>query len=241
MNLIIDVGNTRIKIAVFNQNKLIELETINKSMLFETVKKLLQKYVIEHGMLSSVGGLSPYEIEQLQSLLKLEVLNQDTKVPFINKYKTPKTLGVDRIALVSQAVQQFPNKNVLVIDAGTCITYDFVNHKSEYLGGAISLGLQMRYKALHQFTAKLPLLEAQNLDSFIGMDTQSSIHSGVINGVVNEIEGVIGQYRRKYENLTVVLTGGDLFFLQDNLKITIFAVQNFLLEGLNTLLIYNKK
>ncbi len=241
MNLIIDIGNTRVKIAIFQIGKVVELEFVEKIKIVEKVKEKVNKYDIKQGIISSVGEITFSKIKELQKMLDLKVLSHQTKVPFINKYKTPNTLGVDRIALVSQGVSQFPNKNVLIIDAGTCITYDFVTKKSEYLGGAISMGIKMRYKALHHFTAKLPDLELQTLDDFIGVDTQTSIHSGVINGVLNEIKGVIEQYKAKYENLTVVLTGGDMFFLRENLKITIFANENFLLEGLNTILTYNSK
>ena len=154
-------------------------------------------------------------------------------------YKTPKTLGVDRIALASAAIQKYPKKNVLVIDAGTCITFDFISKDKEYLGGAISPGIQMRYKALHNFTAKLPLLDSGELTSFIGFDTESSIHSGVLNGVCNELDGVINQYSKKFRDLTVVLTGGDTNFLAKQLKSVIFAHPNFVLEGLHTILNYN--
>jgi len=150
-------------------------------------------------------------------------------------------LGVDRIALVANAVEKFYKKNVLIIDAGTCITYDFVNDSQEYLGGAISLGIEMRYKALNNYTSKLPLLEKNIPENFIGKTTDENIHSGVNNGVLNEINGVIEQYERENSVLTIVLTGGDTYFLAKQLKSSIFANPNFVLEGLNTILIYNNK
>ncbi len=241
MYLIVDVGNTRVKTAVFKNKKIIKHYVFDKTEIVFTIKNIVSEYGIKDGIISSVGKLLVNDVAELQKIVNLTELNHQTKVPFINRYKTPKTLGVDRIALASAGVQQFPNKNVLIIDAGTCITYDFVTKKGEYLGGAISLGLKMRYQALHDYTAKLPKLEIEEINNFIGNDTETSIHSGVINGVVNEIEGIIGQYQRKYENLTVVLTGGDMFFLQKRLNFTIFANSNFLLEGLNTILIYNRK
>ena len=155
-------------------------------------------------------------------------------------YETPETLGVDRIALVSGAVKKFPNKNILIIDAGTCITFDFVNDKTVYFGGAISPGIEMRYKSLHAFTSKLPILEKNYPQNFIGKNTIESINSGIVNGVTQEIKGVINQYKKKYTDLTVVLTGGDINFLAKQLKSSIFAHQNFLLEGLNEILIFNK-
>ncbi|MCB0468082.1 MAG: type III pantothenate kinase, partial [Aequorivita sp.] len=134
----------------------------------------------------------------------------------------------------------YAGKNVLVIDAGTCITYDFLNSKNEYMGGAISPGISLRYKALHTFTEKLPLLEATNPNLFVGNTTATSMHSGVVNGVLYEIDGYISMYRKNYDNLTVILTGGDAHFLRDSIKNDIFANSNFLLEGLNHILEYNE-
>jgi type III pantothenate kinase len=160
-------------------------------------------------------------------------------MPFINSYATPKTLGVDRIALVSASVDQFPDNNVLIIDAGTCITYDFITDENVYLGGAISPGIRLRYKALNNLTANLPLLETNQPKSIIGDSTEESIHSGVVNGVIKEIDGLIEYYKENHQDLTVILTGGDANFLSNQLKNSIFANSNFLLEGLNFLLDYN--
>ena len=160
-------------------------------------------------------------------------------MPFTNNYATPETLGVDRIALITAAANQYPNKNILVIDAGTCVTYDFLNHQNSYLGGAISPGLTIRYEALHNLTAKLPLLKTEDTTFLIGNSTETSIHSGVINGLVNEIDGTIQQYQQEHTDLTVILTGGDTNFLAKRLKSSIFANSNFLLEGLNHLLKIN--
>ncbi|PIE99369.1 MAG: pantothenate kinase [Polaribacter sp.] len=239
MYLIVDVGNTRVKTAVFKDEKIVKNYVSDKSDIVFNVKNVVSEYGIKDGIISSVRKLSVNDVAELQKNINLIELNYQTKVPFTNRYKTPKTLGVDRIALVSAGVKQFPNKNVLIIDAGTCITYDFVSKKGEYLGGAISLGLKMRYQALHDYTAKLPKLEIKEINNFIGNDTETSIHSGVINGVVKEIEGVVGQYQQKYEDLTIVLTGGDMFFLQKQLNFTIFANSNFLLEEINKYFISN--
>ncbi|MGB2316775.1 MAG: type III pantothenate kinase, partial [Flavobacteriaceae bacterium] len=141
--------------------------------------------------------------------------------------------------LAAAATQQYPNTNTLIIDAGTCITYDFVDANSQYLGGAISPGLQMRYNALHNQTAQLPLLQPSDTNSYIGSTTDTSIHSGVVHGIVQEIQGVISTYSSDYLDLTVILTGGDANFLLKQFKISIFANSNFLLEGLNFLLDYN--
>ncbi|WGH74064.1 type III pantothenate kinase [Tenacibaculum tangerinum] len=239
MYLIIDVGNTRVKAAVFEIDTLKEIVVFGKQEIISELKKITSKYLIENSIVSSVASFTNKEQQEIKELLQPLFLNSKTNIPFKNKYKTPKTLGVDRIALASAAVKKYPRKNVLVVDAGTCITYDFITKEGVYLGGAISLGIQMRYKALHTFTAKLPLLELEEFEKLIGNDTNSSIHSGVINGVSNEIEGIIKQYQEKYSDLTIVLTGGDTYFLSKQLKSVIFAHPNFVLEGLHTILIHN--
>lgn len=239
MNLIIDVGNTRIKTAVFEDGKMIHNESLTANSFISEAKNIVKKYNCTNAIISSVGSINKSLIAELRAEINLIVLDYTTKVPFVNQYATPKTLGVDRIALVSSAVATYPNKNVLIIDAGSCITYDFVNNKGNYFGGAISPGLQMRYKALNVFTENLPLLEPSEIVELIGNSTETSIHSGIINGVINEIDGFIEQYRKKNTDLTIVLTGGDIKFLSNRLKNGIFANPIFLLEGLNTILTYN--
>ena len=160
-------------------------------------------------------------------------------MPFKNDYDTPHTLGVDRLALMAAAVDQYPKSNVLVIDAGSCITYDFMDANQNYLGGAISPGLEMRYKSLEAFTSNLPLLQKTVPNQSIGSSTEASIHSGILYGILYEIEGTIKAYQNKYPDLTVILTGGDADFLCKQFKISIFAHSNFLLEGLNFLLEFN--
>ena len=239
MNLILDIGNTRIKLAVFQDDKLIEATITTHTSLTKEITKRQKKYGIKNLIVSSVGKMNLNDLEILQSFKKMIVLDQSVKVPFNNNYKTPKTLGVDRIALVAAAVMQYPKKNVLIIDAGSCVTFDFVNNNSTYFGGAISPGIQMRYKSLNTFTANLPKLEI-NKFSLTGKNTAESIHSGVLNGILYEIDGAIADYQDKYSDLTVVLTGGDTNFLAKKLKSSIFANPNFLLEGLNSILIHNK-
>lgn len=239
MNLVIDVGNTRIKVAVFSGRELVHNEIITGNNFLKRTLTLIAKYRCENAIISSVGNQNKCEIQEIKSKINILELNSDTKVPFKNNYATPKTLGVDRIALVSSAIESFPNKNVLIIDAGTCITYDFINDNECYLGGAISPGIEMRYKALNIFTKKLPLLKRTENEKLIGNSTESCIHSGVILGVINEIDSTIDGYKEKNQLLTVVLTGGDVNFLSNKLKNGIFANPNFLLEGLNKILTYN--
>jgi len=241
MNLIIDVGNTRIKTAVFDDGKMVHNESLNNEIFVSETINIIKKYHCKNAIISSVGFINKSQIDKLRDEINLIELDYCTKVPFVNNYASPKTMGVDRIALVSSAISKYPNKNVLIIDAGTCITFDFINYEGNYYGGAISPGLQMRYKALHSFTEKLPLLEPVEKSELIGNSTETSMHSGVINGAISEIDGIINQYRKKNTNLTVVLTGGDINFLANRLKNGIFANPNFLLEGLNTILTYNLK
>jgi type III pantothenate kinase len=240
MNLIIDIGNTATKLAVFQLDNIREVQTISTLDLVLEVEKLLEKFSdIQQGLLSSVKKTDDLQVERLQKLLPLKILETSFKFPFNNSYDTPLTLGVDRLALVAASVNQYPNRNVLVIDAGSCVTYDFVDADQNYLGGAISPGVEMRYKSLEAFTSNLPLLKKTIPNQHIGSSTKASIHSGVVHGVLHEIEGTIKGYQNKYSDLTVILTGGDSDFLCKQFKISIFAHSNFLLEGLNFLLEFN--
>ena len=242
MNLIVDVGNTLVKFAIFKDGDLIYNNSFELSEFKKQYKSLKQDFPsLKKAIISSVGRLSKKQIEIIKNDLKVIELSSKTNLPFKNLYETPETLGVDRIALVSASVQKYPNKNVLIIDAGTCITYDFITSENHYLGGAISPGIRLRYKSLNNLTANLPLLKTEQPKSIIGNTTKTSIHSGVINGVINEIDGIINQYHENYSDLTVILTGGDTKFLSNQLKNTIFANSNFLLEGLNFILEYNSK
>lgn len=241
MNLVVDIGNTLVKAAVFKSNQMIETLSFEESHAKKELSNLLTRYRFDAGILSSVGTNSTQIIEIMQSIPIFLELDYTTLIPFKNLYGTPTSLGKDRIALVAAASMMFKDKNTLVIDAGTCITYDFLNSQNEYLGGAISPGIQIRYRSLHEYTSKLPQLSKTSKHFLIGSSTDESIHSGVINGVVQEIQGVIKQYQEKYLDLTVILTGGDTKFLSKQLKNSIFAHQNFLLQGLNQILTFNNK
>lgn len=241
MNLIIDVGNSFIKLAVFDNDVLLYKKTCLKPDFLHILTEVGKLYPnIEHCMMSSVGNLTEHQLSKLNQSHPVSLLSHNSTVPFANKYSTPQTLGVDRMALVSAAAIHYPGKNVLVVDVGTCITYDFINFENEYLGGAISPGLIIRYKSLNTFTNKLPLLDISETQAMTGNSTATSIHSGVINGATFEIDGFVEAYKAKYDDLTVILTGGDAHFLRDRLKNDIFANSNFLLEGLNYILEHNK-
>ncbi|WP_109302514.1 type III pantothenate kinase [Aquimarina sp. AU474] len=240
MNLIIDVGNTYIKIGVFDNTQIIYKQTIVQNDFINEIEIIRNKHpLITKAIISSVSNIEESTIAHIKHVFDTLVVDHLLKMPFKNLYKTPKTLGIDRLALVAAAVDQFPKENVLVIDAGTCITYDFKNSKEEYLGGAISPGIRLRYHSLNNYTAKLPLLEPKTPNNHIGNTTEEAIHSGVVQGILYEIKGVIEDYCNIYPDLTVILTGGDAHFLSKRLKNGIFATSNFLLEGLNYILAFN--
>ena len=240
MNLIIDVGNTNGKIAVFNHNKIIEVATIKTSNTINRINIFTQKYnSINRAIISNVSTSDNQEIKENLSLESIYFLSENLKLPFINLYKSKETLGSDRIALASAVIKNYPNSNVLVIDAGTCITMDFIDKNGNYHGGSISPGIDMRYSSLSNYTSNLPKLEKTYPSNIIGSSTEESIHSGIVNGVVFEIRESISEYQGKYKDIKIILTGGDSVFLSKPLKISIFANQNFLLEGLNFILNLN--
>lgn len=234
MLLAIDIGNTLIKTGLFENDLLIFNSSFSYDNFKDEILNLAHKHSIESVVVSSVGKLMEFDSKWLVDTFNCLILNNETKVPFTNLYDTPQSLGVDRIALTAAATKSFPYKNVLIIDAGTCVTYDFINKKAEYLGGAIAPGIQSRYKSLHDYTANLPLLHKETPKNFIGNNTINSIHAGVVHGITHEIDGTIAQYKEFYKTLTIVLTGGDAEFLAKQLKSSIFVRPFFLLEGLNT-------
>ncbi|MET1258952.1 type III pantothenate kinase [Flagellimonas sp. DF-77] len=241
MNLVVDIGNTMVKYGVFDKNRLLIDQSSESALFLTMVKEIFEVYPkIERAILSSVADTGKKEYEVLSLFCKVHRLSHESKFPFKNRYATPTTLGLDRIALAAAAFYHDPQGNTLVIDAGTCITYDVVNAQAEYLGGAISPGLRMRYTAMNEQTAKLPLLKPSDQEQLVGDSTAASMHSGAINGTASEIDGMIDKYQSHFSHLTVILTGGDALFFAKRLKNSIFANSNFLLEGLNYLLEYNK-
>ena len=240
MNLAVDIGNTRIKIGVFANDNLVFKTETSESVFEDTLNTVLKEHDLTTAIVAASGNSQKVVTLLQKSGLLVKILDHKTTLPFKNLYKTPQTLGLDRVALVAAAVKSYPQKDVLVIDAGTCVTYDFKNKSEEYLGGSISPGLQMRFKALNTFTAGLPLIESGDDVVRIGADTKEAIQSGVIWGITAEINGVIDWYKNKYNDLTIILTGGDMLFLSKTLKNGIFANSNFLLEGLNYLILFNK-
>lgn len=242
MILAVDVGNTRIKAAVFEGDTLLESFVFLKTTLQKSIQNILNKYKnTAHLVVASVSDVEKQAFMSFEKLVKIHIVSHNDVFPFVSCYQTPKTLGIDRIVLAAGATLQYPNQNRLVIDAGTCVTYDFIDENDHYLGGAITPGLRLRYEALHNFTAKLPLLSLESPKHFIGNSTSESIHSGVVNGLVYEIEGYVEEFKSQYSKFIIILTGGDADFLAKRLKNTIFANSNFLLESLNQTFQYKIK
>jgi type III pantothenate kinase len=238
--LIIDIGNSLVKLAVYNNDQTIMTEEI-KEPDTGYIQKIISDYPqIKSSILSAVKDY-PVEIDDLLNENFFHVtLNSNTPLPFINRYATPETLGKDRIAAAAAAVKLFPDKNVLVIDAGTSITYEMVTETGVYLGGGISPGIQMRFKALNTFTGKLPLITAIDNAELIGDNTQNSIRSGVLNGVVAEVEGIISRYNKRFEDLRIIISGGDYNYFDKKLKNSIFATPNIVMQGLMEILKFNE-
>ena len=240
MNLIIDIGNSLTKVAIFNNNELIDLKIFEDLMVCD-IEFVLRNYPETKNCIVSVTGSFEKNLQQYlkNTFPNLIELSGFTPLPFINNYETKQTQGSDRIAGVAGSQLQFPKSNVLIIDAGTAITYDFIDKNGNYLGGNIAPGLEMRFKALNSFTKKLPLLKKIDNFELLGNNTQQAIISGVQNGIIFEIEGYISTLQKKYTEVKVIITGGDADFLAGKIKSAIFVNKNIVLSGLNQILDYN--
>ena len=243
-NLVIDIGNTHTKLAVFNRDEMVDMaryEAIDGAI----ISTVLQKHDINKTIISSVNKNNQAWQPELNAKTTLLHFNTGIVKSINNKYKTPQTLGADRLAAVVGAHNMFPGKNNLVIDGGTCITYDWVDAGGNYFGGSISPGLNMRYNALNHYTAALPLLKADvDFDEFYGNDTVTSITSGVQNGIKYELLGFIENYTTNKQDINIILTGGDNVFFDTLLKNSIFAPYikkepYLVLKGLNAAIEHN--
>jgi len=238
MNLVIDIGNTNTKVVIFDKENIIRNDryaTFDK----DDLQYYFMKYSIKYAIISSVGINEQSLVEELKNYCDVLEFDHTTLLPIKNRYATPKTLGKDRLAAVVGAWDEFKERNILVIDAGSCITYDIITNKGEYRGGAISPGLNMRFKALNTFTQRLPLITIADASPTIGDDTKSSITAGVLNGTVYEMDGMISTYKELFENIVVIITGGDMNYFDKKLKSNIFARSNIVTLGLNKILKYN--
>ena len=241
MNLIVDIGNTLVKLAVFDGGRIVAqrcVERLHPSMLEE----LFAAWPVRRAVVASTRG----EVDEVADLLRPRVeylleFSSQTPVPIGNAYLTPETLGRDRLAAAVGATVLYPGRNVLIVDFGTAITFDFVSAEGEFLGGNISPGAATRFRALHHFTRKLPLCELIDREVFMGRDTVSAIEGGIVNGIVYEVEGYIRDLERKYDGLRIIFTGGDSNFFAKRVKKPIFATYALVAYGLNRILEYNAK
>ncbi len=242
MNLVIDIGNTTAKYAVFENNEMVDV-----SVFSNTDIKELQNYISQYPKLSkaifcSVTNTNDAILKLLESRFQNIIeFTPQTEIPLKITYQTPETLGPDRLAAAIGAAHLFPNKNILVVSMGTCITYEIITQEGEYLGGKISPGAQMRLKALNTFTAKLPLVELRSFNNEYGQSTSDSILAGVISGIAYEIEGTIDALSQRYANLQTILSGGDSAFFVKAIKKPIFTDPFLVLKGLNLVLNHHGK
>jgi type III pantothenate kinase len=239
MNLCIDQGNSSTKAGIFNQNRLIESFSFVDFGKKE-VSSLLSKFPIETCIISSVVSDNKELKEDLKNRIQfLTELSHETPIPIKNSYATPETLGKDRLAAVIGASFLKPDQDILVIDAGTAITYDFIDSSRTYAGGNIAPGLTMRLRSLHEFTGRLPKVEPKIETPLLGNSTETALISGAVYGIVFEIDGYIDALKIKYPQLSTFLTGGSTFYFDNKLKNAIFAERNLVLIGLNRILLYN--
>ena len=234
VTLCFDFGNTRKKVAVFEGPEMQEAVTLPDDTA-ETIQPLIAKYKPAKSILSSVIDHNPVLEDILIAATRFHKLSHLTKVSFTTPVGKPETIGADRLALSAAAVHYYPGQHNLVIGLGTCITYNFINKYHEFVGGAISPGLEMRLKSLNYYTAKLPLVKADSNVPLIGYDTTTNITSGVVLGMAKEIDGFIEAYRERFRNFNVLLTGGDIVYLASHLKNKIFADPDLIFKGLYAL------
>jgi type III pantothenate kinase len=240
MNLVIDIGNSNIKIGSFEDGELLSpVKTVLLSELAGEVSRIDPDMII----VSSVAGRKVENHPAFSENQRILFLNYKTPLPFVLQYDTPETLGVDRIAAAAGAQAINPGGSTMIIDAGTCITYDMIDGSGIFHGGTISPGAELRFKAMHNYTGSLPLLEFDPTvgeEPLIGKSTISAMKSGVINGIKGEMESFIEGYRKLYPDLKVIICGGQAKFFESRLKASIFAVPELVLTGLNRILEYNE-
>lgn len=240
MNIVIDIGNSRTKVGIFSNQEIVSSFSFEHFSERE-ITELFEKYpLVSQSIVSSVAQVPTvlYKLLKERTSLFLE-FNHQTAVPLTNSYKTPSTLGLDRLAAAVGANWLFPGIDLLVIDAGTAITFDLIEKNGSFFGGNISPGLRSRFRALHEFTHKLPLLEETDQYPLLGKTTEEAIQAGVINGIVLEMDGMIELMKKKNPEITTLLTGGDAGFFERRLKSAIFVKFEIILIGLNRILEYN--
>ena len=240
ISLCLDFGNTRLKVAVFNGRDFKEEISLPDASV-ETIQSLMKQWNPQKVILSSVINHDPAIEKEMAAQTKFHRLNHTSLLPLTTPVGKPETIGADRLALVAAAVDLFPKQHNLVIGLGTCITYNFINNQHEFLGGSISPGMNMRFRAMHEQTALLPYIKAESPFPLIGYDTKTNLLSGVIWGMAKEIDGIIDEYALKYSNFNVLLTGGDMPFFVPHLKNRIFADPNLIFKGLYAISEFNNR
>lgn len=239
MNLCIDQGNSSTKVGIFDEDKMHELYVYEEFDIVE-LQKICNLFLIDNCIVSSVVSQNVEMLEWLKTHVKHFInLSHTTSIPIENRYETPETLGRDRLAAVIGASYLQPESDILVIDAGTAITYDFIDKNQVYWGGNISAGINLRMRALHEFTNKLPLVEIATDTPLLANNTKAALISGTLYGIIFEMDGYISTLKNKYPQLSIYLTGGSTFYFDKRLKNTIFAEKNLVLIGLNRILQYN--
>lgn len=250
LNLVLDIGNSRVKGALFDNDKLLVFEKENFSNFNYLVQRLMKDRIIDQMMVSSVNITRDEFLCSFGRIFKKvkEAFywfdNKNFSFPFEIKYSVNSKIGADRLGLVCSCFYFYPKQNSLIIDMGTCITYDFLTAEKEYVGGQISPGKKMRYRAMHNQTKQLPLLDGEkNTDNppYIGTDTQSCMIAGVEWGIVFEINGIIQEYKKIYPEFNVIITGGDGRKFSPMIKKSIYKDGDFILAGLNKILTYNSE
>lgn len=229
--LCLDFGNTRLKTALFENGELKEIVVLNEDPLLH-LENIVEEHKPSASILSSVVNHNVQIEELLRTKTRFHKLNNRSLLPFTIPVDKPETVGADRLAIAAACVFLFPKQNNLVIGMGSCITYNFINQSHELVGGSISPGMEMRFKAMHQFTAKLPLVEADWNIPLIGYDTKTNLQTGVVLGIAKEIDGMIDAYKEKFGNFNAVLTGGDSAIFEPHLKNKIFADPDLIFKGL---------
>jgi len=239
MEVIIDIGNTRTKIGVFINRGIHQVERLDKGI--DKIVSFLKELEYEKSIISSTIPLSDADKLALSVSGTPLFLDHYTALPITNTYSTPETLGRDRLAAVVGGQFLYPNQNVLAIDAGTCITYDLIDRDGNYLGGNISPGLELRARAMDEFTGALPLVSDFGPQALLGTTTESAMTSGIVNGFIHEVNGVIESYSLAYPDLKIVLCGGQARYLVNHINYEIFANQNLVLLGLHKILLHNDR
>lgn len=241
MHLVADIGNTRLKLAVFDGDSIIFQKNVEKNLTGQLIREVLQTHKVDAAILSNTSVIDQDLLQLLDTLPIFIHLGHHTPIPIKNNYLAPETLGKDRLAAAVGAAKLFPGKSILFFDMGTCITMNFVDSDGRFIGGNISPGIRMRLKAMHAFTDKLPLVEIEVPKELVGTETVKAMQNGGIKGAFREMDSFIEEIKAEIGEIVIILTGGDAHLFENYTKNKIFAAPNLVLQGLNEILKYNVK